>query len=346
LRPTLRPEGLLEHLALRLNLAPTPVAEAMFGMATTRVVMAGVTLGVYAELARGAASPEEIASRRGLDTSGTRHLLECLAALGHVERRDTRYALTRVSRRWLDPASPTYVGGFLEFHYDQWDWWAKLEEAVRSGRSFEIHDFGPDDPRWRRYIVAMFQLARLSAPEVARSLRLPPEPQSLLDLGGGHGWFAAEICRRHPTLTATVLDLPGSVRIGREIIAKEGMSRRVIHREGDLLTDDLGGPHDGILCFQIIHHLTPEQNLALFERVRAALKPGGIFAVLDYFTPAADRKPDSAAFLGLHFYLTSTAATYAEDDLRGWLRQAGFEPPRRIRLRRLPIQALFEARRG
>ncbi len=349
MRPTLRPEGVLERIALWGNLGPIPVAEAMFGMATTRVVMAGVRLGVYAALVEGANEADVVAARCKLDPTGTRHLLDSLTALGHVRRAGTRYRLTQRARRWLDPASPTYVGGFLEFNYDQWEWWSHLEEVVRTGKSFEIHDFGSEDPRWDRYITAMFQLARLSAPEVARSLRLPPAPKRLLDLAGGHGWFAAELCRRHPTLHATVLDLPGSARVGRRIIAENGMRERVEHREGDMMTADLGGPqgdrYDGALCFQIIHHLSPEQNVALFRRLHAALLPGGTLAVLDYFTPPSDRPPDSAALLGLHFYLTSTAATYRAEDLRLWLHEAGFSAPRRVPLRRVPIQTLYEARR-
>ena len=50
--------------------------------------------------------------------------------------------------------------------------------------------------------------------------------------------------------------------------------------------------------------------------------------------------------LGLFFYLTSSAATYTERDVRGWLAEAGFEQVRRVGIRRLPGQALFEARSG
>jgi SAM-dependent methyltransferase len=324
----------------------------MFGMATSRVIMAGVRLGVYAALAEKPSTAQEVARACNIHADGARHLLECLTSLSHVTRsigpsndgKDVVYDLSDRARRWLDPNSKTYIGAFLEFNYDQWEWWSHLEEVVTSGQSFEIHEAGEDDPKWRRYIEAMFQLARLSAPEVARKLTLPPEPQSLLDLGGGHGWFSAELCRRYPTQRATVLDLPGSVKIGREIIRREGMEDRVTHREGDFLRDDLEGPYDGVLCFQIIHHLTPEQNVDLFCRVRDALTPGGILAVLDYFTPPAGRRPDSAAFLGLHFCLTSSAATYSVPDLRSWARQAGFNSVRRIALRKLPIQALYEVR--
>lgn len=97
------------------------------------------------------------------------------------------------------------------------------------------------------------------------------------------------------------------------------MSDRVTHVEGDMMQDDLGGPYDGALCFQIIYHLSPEENRALLRRVCTALVAGGMLAVLDYFAPPTPRKPDSSAFLGLHFYLTSHASTYTPEDLRGWL---------------------------
>ncbi len=328
----------------------------MFGMATSRVVMAGQRLSLFKELASGPATPEELAARCGLILEGTDHLLKCLAALGYLALKpepqglaaldfdnpsNGRYSLTRRARKWLVPSSTTYIGDFLEFNYDQWDWWAKLEDVVRAGESHDIHDYPPDDPRWRRYITAMFQLARLSAPEVARKLPLPSNPRRILDLAGGHGWFAAEICKRHPGLNATVIDLPGSVAIGSEIIARAGMNDRVKFTEGDILQDNFAGSYDGALCFQIVHHFTPEQNLMLFQKVHAAVKPGGTFVVLDYFPPTHPGRPDSSAFLGMHFYLTSGAAAYRRDEIEKWLTQAGFLRPKRIRLRSMPVQELY-----
>ncbi len=345
MRFRIQPDDWVEYLALWSNRAPVPVAEAMFGMGVARVVMAGVGLGLYAELARRPSTAADLAARLGLDRRGTAHLLACLTALGHLRRRGDRYELRDRLRRWLDPASPTYVGTFLEFNEDQWTWWSRLEEAVRTGRSFAIHTAPPEDPFWRRYVTAMYELARLAAPEVARRLRLPRRPRRLLDLGGGHGWYAVELCRRHLTLRATVLDLPGSVAVGREIVERAGMSDRVAFVEGDFLRDDLGGPYDGVLCFQVIHHLTPDQNVELFRRIDAALAPGGTLAVLDYFASPRLRRPD-AAFLGLHFYLTSAASTYTEADLRAWLRDAGsWDRVRRVRLWRVPVQTLYEVRK-
>src|SRR3954471_10712795 len=111
MRPAMRPDNLLELLALRFNLAPVPVGEAMFGMALARSVMAGVRLGIFESLAERPSEADELASRLDLDPHGTRLLLEALRALGHVELRDGRYGINDNTRRWLDPHNQdTYVG--------------------------------------------------------------------------------------------------------------------------------------------------------------------------------------------------------------------------------------------
>jgi ubiquinone/menaquinone biosynthesis C-methylase UbiE len=344
-RPGLQPDSALDRLAIRLNLAPVPAGHALFGAPMARGTIAGQRLGVFARLARGSATAPELAGDLGLSPDGAMLLLDSLAALEHVDKRGGAYSLSRTGRKWLDPASEDYVGTYIEHAHDYWAWWDRLEDIVRTGKGIEIHDFPADDPSWDKYIRGQFELARISSPEVAKALQLPQRPESLLDVAGGHGWYSAELCRRHPTLRATVLDLPGSAAVGRRIVAEQGMSDRVQHSEGDMMSADFGGPHDGALCFNIVHHLSVEQNVALLRRMHDALKPGGTVAVLDLWLPEGDRRPDAAALLGLFFYLTSGAATYAERDVRSWLAEAGFERVRRVGIRRLPGQALFEARK-
>jgi len=342
-RPGLLPDNMLEQVAMRMNLGPVPDGHAMFGMPMSRVTIAGVRMGVFKRLAGGPATAEQVAHDIGANVEGVMLLLESLAVLDQVERRRGIYSLSRAGRKWLDPASETYVGTHIENCLDYWEWWDRLEDVIRTGDGVDIHDFPPNDPHWRRYIRGQFELARLSAREVAGALRLPAGARRVLDVAGGHGWFAAELCRRVPNLQATVIDLPASVAVGREIIAEQGMADRVTHVEGDIMSADLGGPYDAALCFNIAHHLAPEQNRQLLGRVHDALSPGGIVAVLDLFRPPADTRADIGAMLGLFFYLTSSAATYTEDDLRRWLTDSGFDRPRRIRLRRLPNLTLFEA---
>jgi len=331
----LRPAGekLIERVVWALNAGPAPIVEALFGPAQARVLHVAVRTGMLARLARGPATPEALAAQLGLAPEPTRLVLACLHAQRHVRRRrGGSYVLTRRSRRWLDPSSRRSVHGYLDHTADYWAWWARLEDVVRGGLPEEIHAAPAEDPSWERYIRGQYELARLSAPEVARALALPARPTALLDAGGAHGEFAAALTRRHPALRATVLDLPGAVRVGRELVRDP----RVAFVEGDLATAELGGPYDAALLFNVIHHLAPEQIEALLARLHAALAPGGTLAVLDLFEITG-----SGAHLGLFFHLTSGAATYAPRQLAAWLAAAGFAPPRRVPLRRIPAQTLF-----
>jgi 2-polyprenyl-3-methyl-5-hydroxy-6-metoxy-1,4-benzoquinol methylase len=335
-----------EWLALRAGLVPAAAAEAWGGMALAGVLVAAVRTGLTARLARQPSTAAELAADLGLDPLPTRLLLDCLRSAGHVTFRAGRYRLTRSSRRWLDPGSGLSVAQFVAGTGDYWSWWSGLEEVTRGGQPAGHHDAPPGDPYWRRYIGGQLELARLSAGEVARKLRLPRDPRSLLDVGGGHGWYAAQLCHRYPRLVATVLDLPGSAAIGREIIAGAGMADRVRHRDGDATTDDLGSGYDAVLCFNLVHHLAPGQIASLLGKIHEALVPGGTLAVMDAFADPARRRSAAANFLGMFVYLSSGSQVHTPAELHGWLREAGFGAPRRIRMRRIPGQALYVVSKG
>ena len=346
MRLSLRGSNPAERLALRAGLVPEAAAEAWAGMALSGVLIAAVRTGLTARLAREPGTAAELAADLGLDPLPARLLLDCLRSAGHVTERGGRYQLSRSARRWLDPAASLSVGQFVSGTGDYWPWWAALDEAVRGAPPVAHHDAPPGDPYWRRYITGQLELARLSAAEVARRLRLPGEPRSLLDIGGGHGWYSAELCRRYPRLTATVLDLPGSAAIGREIIAAAGLSDRVRHRDGDAATADLGTGHDCVLCFNLVHHLRPEQVTGLLARIHGALAPGGCVAVMDVFAEPSGAASGAANFLGLFMYLSSGGQVYTPAQLHGWLRDAGFGPPRRVPVLRLPGAAVYVARKA
>lgn len=345
MRLSLRGANPAEWLALRLGVVPTVAAEAWGGMALSGVLVAAVRTGLTARLARGPGTAEELAAELELDPLPTRLLLDCLRSAGHVRVRGGRYRLTRGSRRWLDPESALSVAGFVAGTGDYFSWWAELEEVTRRGVPAGHHDAPPDDPYWRRYISGQLDLARLSAGEVARKLPLAGGARTLLDIGGGHGWYSAQICRRHPQLTATVLDLPGSAAIGREIIARAGMAGRVRHRDGDATTGDLGSGYDGVLCFNLVHHLRPEEIVGLFTRIHDALAPGGTLAVMDAFADPARKASAAANVLGLFVYLSSGSQVHTPEQLHAWLREAGFGRPRRIRILRIPGQAMYVVQR-
>jgi len=344
-RLSLRAGDPVEWLALRAGAVPAAAAEAWGGMALSGVLIAAVRTGLIARLAAQPYTAADLAADLGLDPLPTRLMLDCLQSAGQVACRGGRYRLSGAARRWLAPDSELSVAQFVAGMDDYWSWWSGLAEAADGGLPAMHHDAPPGDPYWRRYIGGQFELARLSAAHIARKLRLPRDARSLLDVGGGHGWYAAQLCRRHPGLTATVLDLPGSAAIGREIIECAGLGHRVRFREGDATTADLGSGYDAVLCFNLVHHLAPGQVGGLFRKIHEALAPGGVLAVMDAFAEPGHRKSAAANFLGMFVYLSSGSQVHTPARLRGWLRQAGFGAPRRIGTPRIPGQAMYVVRK-
>jgi len=345
MRITAAPDGLTERIGLMLNRLPTPIGEAMLAMPVARSLQVAQRTGMLAALAEGPREPAELAEHLGLQAQGTELVLDVIASIGHVEMRpDGRYEMTDRARRWLDPSSDHYLGDFLADTAEYWQWWQGLEDLVRDGRHVELHDKAPDDPYWRSYIRGQYQIARLSSSEVAKAVPLARNAHSLLDVAGAHGEFSMALCRQHPGLKSTVVDLPGSARIGREIVSGAGMEDRVHHLEGDMFEADFGGPHDGALCFNIVHHLSPEQARQLFARIRAVLRPGAPLCVLELYDRPDGQQPDSGSILGLFFHLTSGADTYTVEQVSGWLVDSGFGPAEQKTFRTLPSLAMLSAK--
>jgi ubiquinone/menaquinone biosynthesis C-methylase UbiE len=340
-----RPEGVVERLGLLANQVPTPVGEALLGMPMARALQVAQSTGMLSALADDPREPAELAEHLGLQPTPTRLVLDVVASLGHVKlRADGRYELTRGGRRWLDPSSERYVGDFIADTSNYWAWYEGLEDLLREGKHVELHDRPADDPYWRSYIRGQYEIARLSSDEVAKGVPLPPGAHSIIDVAGGHGEFSMALCRKHPGLRSLIVDLPGSARVGREIVAEDGMQDRVTHVEGDMFEVEIAGHHDGALCFNIVHHLTPERAAELFRRIRGFLRPGAPLCVLDLYTRPAGRAPDTGALMGLFFHLTSGAETYSQDQVSTWLSEAGFDRARGTSFRRLPGLAMLAAK--
>src|SRR3954447_17965829 len=201
-KPALKAQTLLERLAFRANLAPYPAGEAIFEPAAARILVAGVRLGVFEALAGRRMTVDQLAVELSIEPRATELLVDSLAGLGYLTPSNGGFALAKRARKWLDPGSETYIGTYVDNTGDYGDWWMRLEDVIRTGHGVEIHEFPPDHPHWGRYIRGQFELARLSAGKVAGKLRVPRRPTSLLDIAGGHGWYAAALCDKHPTLHA------------------------------------------------------------------------------------------------------------------------------------------------
>jgi cyclopropane fatty-acyl-phospholipid synthase-like methyltransferase len=184
----------------------------------------------------------------------------------------------------------------------------------------------------------MRSLAGTFVPEAVRRLPIPKGARDLLDIGGSHGYISVALCRRYPDLRAVVLDLPEAIEHAAPLLAKEGMSDRVVHRAGNAATEDLGiETFDVVITVSLVHHLSEAENRDLAARVARALRPGGIYAIMDAFRPKTPKDAGQiGALLEFYFALTSQSGTWTPEEIASWQREADLEPRRPVRLRTAP----------
>jgi len=306
---------------------PDPYFDSFTGLVAARALTTATVLGVFDALAGEPAAPGELAERLGLDPLGTETLLTALLTLGYVEPgADERLNNTEVSRRLLVRSSPesiaTFVGAQADLHWEVLD---RLPEAVRDGWAYSMHEERHDEKeRWAAYIRGLFEISRPEH-EANAELVAVEKPRRLVDVAGGHGGFSMAMCRRHPELEATVVDLSPSVAVGREIVEKEGFADRVTFREGDVFEVGLGQDLDVVSVFNLVHHLPEERDRELCRMARAALRPGGFLVIGDSARPKpGEAASEHGAISSLLFYAWSHSRNFTPAEIRGWMEAAGF----------------------
>ncbi|MEO8668023.1 MAG: methyltransferase [Bauldia sp.] len=331
------PEGLFERLITLAGLAPTPVVDTFHAVVVARAIIVATKLGVFEAMIEKPLTVSEAAGQLHLDAAALEKLLNLLVATGYLGFADHRYSLTRLTRKWMlrDTAASLHDSMLLRFL--EWQAIEATEDFVRTGKALDAHDLIGGD-QWVTYQRGMRSLARFSAGEVARRVVVPAAARAMLDIGGGHGAYSVAFCRRHPHLKATILDLPQAVEVASPILAEEKMGDRVTHRAGNALTDDLGlEAWDVIFVAHLIHHFDRAANAALMVRAAAALRPGGVVALLDVLrSTAPQHTSQTGALLDLYFAVTSNSGTWPEAEIVGWLTAAGLKPGRPIHLRTAP----------
>jgi len=152
----------------------------------------------------------------------------------------------------------------------------------------------------------------------------------LIDIGGGHGLLGAEICRKHPPMRSTVIDLPQAIEHGRTLANDLGFAELVDYQAGDVRYDPFEEA-DAALLANVLHHLSPSEIPDLLCRVHTALRPSGTIAIWELEAPGHESHPTHGDLAALYFRLMSKSEAYHGTQYANWLTAAGFRAVRVLR---------------
>jgi SAM-dependent methyltransferase len=325
---------------------PGRVHQALTSYQLAMAMKGAIDLDLFTHVAAGATTPATIAPLCGGTEKSVRVLCDYLCVHGFLVKTDGAYRLAPDTGPLLDRDSPAYMGSAAGYftHPVMIAKYNDVAALVRKGGAID-HTLAPNDPIWvefARRMAPMFALqARLAAPQ----LTAPGEPCRVLDIAAGHGLFGIHVALHNPAAEVTFQDWENVLEVARENADRMGVAARSRMIPGSAFEVSFGTGYDVALIPNFLHHFDAATNVVLLKKVHAALKPGGVAAVIE-FVPNEDRvsPPDGALFAMRMLGTTVSGDAYTCQEIDRMLRDAGFGPSEARSLHPAPQQLILARR--
>jgi hypothetical protein len=320
-----------------MPVTPERILQIGMGFWPARTLQTAAKFGLFTLLGKGGLTGAQICAALELAPRANPDFFDALVALGMLDRDgDGPYAVYRNSAEagvFLDRASPSYIGGFLEMSHDRlYPFWVDLGAALKTGKpQNEMKDGGAslfdqlyaDPERLKQFMAAMSGVSAGNFMALASKFDFS-RYQSLCDAGGAEGILSIMVARAHPHMRCTSADLAAVEPIARERIAAAGLSDRV----GTAAIDFLSGPiphADVITMGMVLHDWDLPTKKMLIAKAYDALPPGGALIAVEQLIDDARRTNVSGLMMSLNMLVEiGDAFDYTGADFAGWCREAGF----------------------
>jgi 2-polyprenyl-3-methyl-5-hydroxy-6-metoxy-1,4-benzoquinol methylase len=327
---------------------PQPTPERFFNAMNayhqTEALKTAVDLEVFTAIAEGNTTAATIAKRCGSAERGVRTLCDFLTIHGFLTKDGMQYGLASDTAVFLNRKSPAYIGGAMEFLLSprSREAFTQLTGAVRrGGTALGEGSTVAENPEWVTFARAMMPLMRMPSQMMAAELRKGGEAHKVLDIAAGHGMYGISVAKENPAAEVYAADWKNVLEVAKANAQAMGVSDRYNLIPGNAFETDFGSGYDLVLVPNFLHHFDVPTCTTFLKKVRAALKPGGRVAILE-FIPNDDRvtPPTAAAFSMIMLVNTPSGDAYTFAEIESMAKNAGFartEPPRDIGFSRLAI---------
>jgi hypothetical protein len=273
----------------------------MNGYQQTCVIFAASELGIFEHVALGPLAEETLAERVSADPRALHRLLRALRSLSLVDG-EREVELTAMGRL-LVPCEPGLADMSILIGGEYLQSWGALHYSVRTGLPSFEKIFGMTAWEHRKLRPELGEaFNRMTSGHTNDEVRTLAKAydfslhRHIVDVGGGSGYFLKAILEQHPTLRATLFDLPQVVLepvvVGEQCTVIGGSFTESVPVGGDLY-----------ILKHILHDWRDEACIAILGNVREAIAPGGTLLVIESILPERDFEPAAArrlAMLDLH----------------------------------------------
>lgn len=333
----------------------TPVLDLLETFRRSKVMFAGVDLGLFDALRSGPQTAPALASRLSLHADSLAQLLDACVCLQLVTKRtpdaggDPLYANTPTATAYLTTDSPRRLTGYIQYSNNvMWKMWANLEGAIREGSHRWKETFGWDGPIFdhffktndarREFLMGMHGYGVLSSPQVVNAFDLS-RFKTMVDLGAATGHLVIAACERYPDLKGVAFDLPHALDLAREMTSASSAAARLSVAGGDFFQDPLP-PADLYALGRIIHDWSPDKVAQLLKKIATALPAGGGLLIAEKMLGDDKTGPRWAQLQSLNMLICTEGRERTLGEYDTLLRAAGFREVTGVRLP-VPIDAIL-----
>ena len=260
-----------------MNDKVTALYDLSWGYRAARVLHVANKIDIFTALSDREMPLEELCQKCRTKPDMTEKLLMACTAMGLLEKRGRRYKNTELAKTYLVRGRKLYQGNIIAHSGTVCNFWNSLEDEIRITAA-------PKDKQadeHRNFIMGMHNIAVAGRAEVFTDSIDLAGRRKLLDVGGGPGTYSIAACRRYPQLKAVVFDLPETIAIAKEVIAKEGMQDRVSTQAGNWETDIFGEDNDVVLLSNVLHGPGSKAEVKL-KKTYDSMVHGGLVVVQDF----------------------------------------------------------------
>jgi SAM-dependent methyltransferase len=154
--------------------------------------------------------------------------------------------------------------------------------------------------------------------------------------------YGISVAKENPRAVVYAADWKNVLEVAKANAQAMGVGDRYHLIPGSAFETDFGSDYDLVLIPNFLHHFDSAAGTSLLKKARAALKPGGRAAILE-FVPNEDRitPPTAAAFSMIMLVNTPSGDAYTFAEIERMAKDAGFPrvelSPREIGFSRLAI---------